>query len=119
VANSTAESRSGVADPQVADVVEVDASLRYFNHGMPKFAPGVHALAQREVTGLDARVEAHAFRPVLFMSRRSSASSRRSCGTRAVPGSGVDADHAAVHFVGEVARDVSVAREDRDAIAVS
>src|SRR3972149_6608592 len=79
----------------------------------------VHALAPARGHGLDAGVEAHALGTVLVHV----AEYRAFPAAEAVEGKGhgnrhVDADHADIHLLREIARYVAVAGEDRDAVAV-
>src|SRR5215831_14852444 len=95
------------------------SSTMLFHYRHAEVRGGVYALAPASGHGLDARVEAHALGAVLVHVAED----------RALPAAegmerqrhrdrNVDADHAAVHLVGEVARDVSVPGEDRHAVAV-
>src|SRR5690349_3944264 len=95
------------------------SSTMLFHYRHAEIRPRIHAFAPARGHRLEARVEAHALRPVLVHVAED----------RALPAAEgvererhrdrhVDADHAAIHLVREVARDVAVAGEDRHAVAV-
>src|SRR5215510_1061279 len=95
------------------------SSTMLFHYRHAEVRGGVDALAPARGHGLDARVEAHAFRPVLVHVAEDRALPAAEAVERERHGDRhVDADHAAVDLVGEVARDVAIAREDRHAVAV-
>src|SRR5262245_65041653 len=90
-----------------------------FHYRHAEVRSGVDAFAPARGHGLDARVEAHALGPVLVHVAEDRALPRAEGVERERHRDRhVDADHAAVDLVGEVARDVAVAGEDRDAVAV-
>src|SRR5215467_11892451 len=95
------------------------SSTMLFHYRHAEVRGGVHALSPASGHGLDAGVEAHALGAVLVhVAEDRALPAAESVERERHRDRHVDADHAAVDLVGEVARDVAVAGEDRAAVAV-